>query len=263
MYVSHPNNCKTTFSVEDMGRNTFAPVRVQWLWGQPAGKRIKPGKQIKRVVVTSWTQAISKFYLWWTGGAPWVKRLFSPRWPLLSTLRPFFSKKSSFLLPLRVGLHMFLLPSGILAFLADLWQFWRRRWPGEVHLTPLAALYVHPWCPPLMSALKSALNVAFDAALERKTWKTMHSRHTGKRPPKHSSGNTVGTLKGRPLWHRWSQVIVASVNAHWWRDFLNASITPCSAGTATSIHPLTPQTLKMFPCAKPCPTARALQAEMG
>ena len=38
----------------------------------------------------------------------------SPRWPLLSTLHPYFAKKiHHLLLPLRVGLHMFMLPSGI------------------------------------------------------------------------------------------------------------------------------------------------------
>ena len=89
-----------------------------------------------------------------------------------------------------------------------------------------------------MSALKSALNVALNAALKRKPWKTMHSRHTEKRPPKRSSGNTMGTLKGRPLWHRWSKVTVATVSGPWCWDFLNASTTTCSAGTATSMHSL-------------------------
>ena len=89
-----------------------------------------------------------------------------------------------------------------------------------------------------MSALKSALNVALNAALKRKPWKIMHSRQTGKRPPKHSSGNSMGTLKGRPLWHRWSKATVVSVNRPWWWDFLNANTTLCSVGIATSMHPL-------------------------
>ena len=114
-------------------------------------------------------------------------------------------------------------------------------------LAPLAALAVRPYCAPLLSALTvrpycpplmSALNVALNAALERKPRKIMHSRQTGKRPPKHSSGNTMGTLKGRPLWHRWSKATVLTVNGPWWWDFLNASTTPCSVGMATSMHPL-------------------------
>ena len=107
---------------------------------------------------------------------------------------PWFCEKdssSSFVAPWRqvgVGLHMFLLPSG--------WS-WHFRLIYDssgggvgqknciwLHQPPMMSALM----PPSLSAFMSALNVALTAALKRKPWKTMHSRHTGKRPPKHSSG---------------------------------------------------------------------------
>ena len=108
----------------------------------------------------------------------------------------------------------------------------------KLHLAPLAAPGVRPYCPSLMSALKSAINVALTAALKRKPWKTMQSRHMEKQPPKHSSANTMGSLKGKPLGHRWSRSTVAMTNGLRGGDFLKAKTTPCSAGTATCRHPL-------------------------